>query len=430
VNKYFYEVNYSKRKLLIWVLFYRIWEKVHNQLGKKLAGLTMTVNEDEKTLVFFGGLSDEIGKTKYNLGRKKNNSKLQMFFVGFSREIYEYVPTRDQWQFLRFSGYNTPMSGIYGHSCVYSSNDKSFFIFGGILFDPVEGVKQSGKLYSYHYPSGKFSLIFAQELGLRFVGRHPQMRFFHSAVTTRNMMIVFGGASDLRYQSGRRPLKRSLLAPTAVYVYSCNLWLDLTQDSQAYRIGGSPLQNTIGSSATISGNDIYIMAGYFANVEPLLKKVQIVQDYCHLLNSDCTTLPGCSGASIALNSNLTDTLCFSSSHGNATLPCNFGNNEADVHFSYETSCIGTEKRNCSAHKTCTECLADYDVPVSIKGKKDPGLCKWCSGCKQVIIKKTLIHLMLLTLNLSFQNICVPISEGCISDQNCQPIDLDKLDIGR
>jgi len=278
------------------------------------------------------------------------------------------------------------MYGIYGHTCVYSSASKSFYIFGGISFDTTEGIKESGKLYSYHYPTGKFSLIFPQESGFKLVGKHPPARFFHSAVTTQTMMIVFGGASDLRPQNGKRSSRRTPLAPSAIYVYRCNLWLDLNQDYRTFRIGGSPLQNSIGSSATLSGNEVYILAGYFANVEPLLKKVQIVDDYCHILNSDCSSVPGCSSASVSLNSNLTDTFCFSNNDENVTLPCNFESNLANIHINYETSCIGTEKRNCSEHKTCSECLSDYDVAVSAKNKNDPGLCKWCSGCKQVVPK--------------------------------------------
>jgi hypothetical protein len=137
-----------------------------------------------------------------------------------------------------------------------------------LAFDPELGVQASSRLYSLHYPSGKWSLLPLREARSRPLGNVPQKRYFHSAVTTKNYMLLFGGKSETHLEESRSKFP---LAPTAIYVYRCSLWIDLINDGRdELRFIGSPPVVSIGSSATVANEDeIFILGGFFGQVNLL-----------------------------------------------------------------------------------------------------------------------------------------------------------------
>ena len=147
--------------------------------------------------------------------------------------------------------------GLYGHSTVYHASHKAFYVYGGLAYDRSDGVRASARLYSLHYPSGKWALLPLREARARPSGNVPQSRFFHSAVTTKNYMLLFGGKSSA-----------SFLAPTAIYVYRCSLWIDIVNDGRdGVNFIGSPPVVSVGSSAAMANDDeIFILGGFFGQV--------------------------------------------------------------------------------------------------------------------------------------------------------------------
>lgn len=198
-----------------------------------------------QTLVIIGGISDE---------------------VGFNNMVFEYIPSKDQWHPVRTEGYRAPLNGLYGHTTVYHSSHKAFYVYGGLAFDPDSGVRPSARLFSLHYPSGKWSVLPLREARSRPLGNAPQSRFFHSAVSTKNYLLLFGGSGDANLEENSRP--RYPLFPTAIYVYRCSLWIDVINDGRdELKVVGSHPVVSVGSSATLSNeNEVFILGGFFGQV--------------------------------------------------------------------------------------------------------------------------------------------------------------------
>ncbi len=115
----------------------------------------MTYNPSDGSLLLIGGFSELHGFNQQVLIHKAITGGLQAFQTrGFS-----------------------PLSGIYGHTTVYNSAMKSFYIYGGISYASGR-VEVSSKLFVLHYPTRRWSTVPANE------GRtKPFPRALHSAVT-------------------------------------------------------------------------------------------------------------------------------------------------------------------------------------------------------------------------------------------------------
>nr|CAD7266956.1 unnamed protein product [Timema shepardi] len=160
-----------------------------------LAGhtLTLRLSAESESLVLIGGFSPR---------------------YGFLETVWEFDLNTDTWHIITTKG-NGPL-GVYGHSTVYHAPSRSFYVFGGYMYS-VNHTFISDKLYALHYPSQFWSVLPSfQEYNP--VKHHlPRARFLHSAVTTDEYMLVFGGRSFPRNTTD------SLIA----YIYSCNQWVRL-----------------------------------------------------------------------------------------------------------------------------------------------------------------------------------------------------------
>lgn len=176
--------------------------------------------------------------------------------------------------------HHIPLTGLYGHSTVYHASHKAFYVYGGLAYDRSEGVRSSARLYSLHYPSGKWALLPLREARARPSGNVPQSRFFHSAVTTKNYMLLFGGKTDAVSDENRGKSSATFLPPTAIYVYRCSLWIDIVNDGRdGVTFIGSPPVVSVGSSAALANDeDIFILGGFFGQVKTGFKaRIKIQQ---------------------------------------------------------------------------------------------------------------------------------------------------------
>lgn len=160
-----------------------------------LAGHTLTLQkyQDYESLVMIGGFSLE---------------------HGFMADMWEFDLDNDKWIKLQCGG-SKPL-GIIGHSTVYHAPSQSLYIYGGILYT-YNGTMLSNILFSFHYPTKKWSEL-PTFPNLNSFKNQPIATYLHSAVTTEDYMIIFGGKSDSSLTS------ESLHA----YVYGCNQWVKLT----------------------------------------------------------------------------------------------------------------------------------------------------------------------------------------------------------
>jgi hypothetical protein len=87
-------------------------------------------------------------------------------------------------------------------------------------------------------------------------------------VTTKNFMLLFGGKSETGLDES---VARPPLAPTALYVYRCSLWVDVANDGRdELNIFGSPATASIGSAATVANDaEVFILGGFFGQVSIL-----------------------------------------------------------------------------------------------------------------------------------------------------------------
>lgn len=169
-----------------------------------LAGhsLTLQKNQDSESLVLIGGFSLE---------------------NGFLSNVWEYDLEKNKWEIVKTQGV-IPV-GICGHSTVYHYHTHSLYVFGGYLYSP-NGTFVSNKLFVLNYQTLTWSeLPTFPELNDP-NSNLPRARFLHSAVTTEEYMIVFGGHT---YPHNGSDL-------LSAYVYSCNQWISLINGQYQYLI--------------------------------------------------------------------------------------------------------------------------------------------------------------------------------------------------
>ncbi|KPI93788.1 Multiple epidermal growth factor-like domains protein 8 [Papilio xuthus] len=328
--------------------------KSKNEKPPALAGHTLTLQkyQDYESLVLIGGFSMN---------------------EGFMSEIWEFDLDNEKWIKLRCTG-SIP-SGVIGHSTVYHAPSQSLYVFGGILY-VYNGTMVSDKLFSFHYPTKTWSELPS------FLNIHnafeslPLATYLHSAVTTNDYMIVFGGRTEPENRSN------ALIA----YVYECNQWVRLVK---GVSIVDHPPPRTIAHAMAIdvetdSEGYIYIIGGWTGSANCQVTRISLPEDLCSLWSSnklECRSHMGCSFCS---TSNYTK--CYSvkkpGCEGSDRVSTNSG---AACDFELISS------RSCENFTTCTSCLAAWPLYPEEKPA-----CRWCESCAAAVGE------------------CVPTDESCTS----------------
>lgn len=137
-----------------------------------LVGHTLTLirDQDHDVLLLIGGFSPS---------------------NGFNHLIYAFNLTTAQWSFLKASG--TSPIGIFGHTTVFHSISKSVYVFGGYAFQPNGKNEISNRLFALNTASRLWSEIPIFGGINQIEQKLPRARFLHSAISTDNYMLVYGG---------------------------------------------------------------------------------------------------------------------------------------------------------------------------------------------------------------------------------------------
>lgn len=145
-----------------------------------LVGHTLTLirDQDHDVLLLIGGFSPS---------------------NGFNQLVYTFNLTTDKWSVLNASG--TSPIGIFGHTAVFHSISKSIYVFGGYAFQPNGKNEISNRLFALNTVSRLWSEIPIFS-GINQVGQKlPRARFLHSAISTDNYMLVYGGKTKPKNSS-------------------------------------------------------------------------------------------------------------------------------------------------------------------------------------------------------------------------------------
>lgn len=273
---------------------------------------------------------------------------------GLSHLTYAFNLTTSQWSILNAIG--SAPSGIYGHSAVYHSASQSVYVFGGYVYQDNDRTKISNKLYALNMMFRQWSEI-PNLSGINRVEENlPRARFLHSAITTDNYMLIFGGRTQPQNSSDL------LLA----YVYKCNLWIRLTENIEMVE----GLKPSYAQGMAYDSDAVYIVTGWDGSIISRVTRLNLPVDLCELFGSSkhlCRHFMGC-------------TYCLEKPSSDPTSYC-YSNERTDV-------CTGNDKiynkgiqcdvsaiahgRNCASFLTCESCTA---VWLSYSETQSP--CRWC-----------------------------------------------------
>lgn len=327
------------------------WIDIQTPTGPPpLAGHTLTLRKgaESESLVLIGGFSPRFG---------------------FLHTVWEFDLEKEAWAELETSG-NGPL-GVYGHSTVYHVSTQSFYVFGGYMYG-VNRTFISNKLYAFHYPTHTWSVlpIFEEYNPPRM--NLPHARFLHTAVTTDEFLLVFGGRTDTPYASD------SLIA----YSYACNQWIRLL--SKDVETVGNPPPATYAHAMTLDPETssapqtvVYVMGGFAGGIQSHVTRISLPSDLCRLWTSKdkCRSFLGCSYCAVVSLNGTTTSYCYSNSRTDHSDPCQDLEGTHKTNNGVVCSAEWLSQRMCEQYTTCTDCLARWPTHWD-----EPPVCKWCGKC--------------------------------------------------
>ncbi|GFG35976.1 hypothetical protein Cfor_03559, partial [Coptotermes formosanus] len=323
------------------------WIEIKNKKQPPpLAGHTLTLRrgDESESLLLIGGFSPR---------------------YGFLETVWEFDLETELWDSLNTTG-NGPL-GVYGHSTVYHATSQSFYIYGGYMYG-INRTFISNKLYAFHYPTRFWSILPSFEMSNPPRLNLPQARYLHSAVTTDDYMLVFGGRSHYNTSN-------SLIA----YTYSCNQWLRLlTSDVE---IVGSPPPPTYAHAMTfdMETGAAFVIGGFDGGIQSHVTRILLPKDLCRLWKgkNKCRKFLGCSHCDIVTEHGDNITLCYSNTRmqEESCDPRDHNATQVSVNNGVVCDTKWLSKRNCEQYSTCTECLAKWPTHIN-----EVQVCKWCSKC--------------------------------------------------
>ncbi|XP_041977639.1 multiple epidermal growth factor-like domains protein 8 isoform X2 [Aricia agestis] len=319
-----------------------------------LAGHTLTMQkyQDYESLVLIGGFSLE---------------------EGFMSDMWEFDLDHNKWIKLVCTG--AKPVGLIGHSTVYHAPSQSLYVFGGIMYT-YNGTMISNKLFSFHYPTKSWSELPVFPSLNNPYENLPRASFLHSAVTTNDYMIVFGGRTV--------PDKRS--NSLVAYIYKCNQWVKLSKGTSVL---DHPPPRTMAHAMAIdmeseSDWNVYIVGGWTGSANCQVTRITLPDDLCSLWSSskmECRSHMGCSFCSTG-----DYTKCYS-----VDKPGCEGSDRISTNAGSACDAELISRRSCENFTTCTSCLAAWPMYPEEKPA-----CRWCETCAAGVGE------------------CVPTDESCTS----------------
>lgn len=138
---------------------------------------------------------------------------------GFLNTPWEFRLDNGTWLPMKVKG-NGPV-GIFGHTTTFHSATNSLYVYGGYLYR-YNGTRASNRLFALRYDKMMWSDL--NDLGsiVSPLSVWPQPRFLHSAITTDNYMLVYGG----------RMRNWNFTNSFFAYSYNCSQWINITSDGK------------------------------------------------------------------------------------------------------------------------------------------------------------------------------------------------------
>lgn len=294
--------------------------------------LTLVRDGDHDVLVLIGGFSPS---------------------KGFSTSTYLFNLTTSAWSVLDAMG-AAPI-GIYGHSAVYHGLSQSVYIFGGYVFQNNDKIEMSSKLYAYNVAFRMWTEVpifsginHAEDL-------LPRARFLHSAISTENYMLIYGG----------RTMPENSTDSLIAYVYKCNMWIRLTDNVDLV----GQLKPSYAHGMAFDSETVYIVSGWDGSITSRVARLNLPADLCELFSSSkhlCRHFMGCS-------------FCTVKPHDTPVSHC-YANDRMDICTENEKQynkgipcdAMAIRGRICSTFTTCEACTAVY--PYYIEANSP---CHWC-----------------------------------------------------
>lgn len=272
---------------------------------------------------------------------------------GFSQHTYIFNLTTAHWSILDTFG-QSPI-GVYGHSAVYHSLSQSVYIFGGYVFYNNEKIGMSNKLYALSVGQRTWSEI-AIFSGINPIESNlPRARALHSAISTDNYMLVYGGRTMPENSSD------SLIA----YVYKCNMWVRLTENVDMV----GQLKPSYAHGMTHDSDAVYIVTGWDGQIISRVIRINLPNDLCELFSSSkhlCRHFMGCSYCTVKQNE-LPVSRCLANDHLDSCL-----GDEKHVNPGITCDAFAIRGRICGTFTTCESCTAIYPYFME---QESP--CRWC-----------------------------------------------------
>ncbi|XP_063223363.1 multiple epidermal growth factor-like domains protein 8 [Bacillus rossius redtenbacheri] len=350
------------------------WVDIERKKGPPaLAGHTLTLHHssaDSTSLVLIGGFNPA---------------------YGFLETVWVFDLGNETWSALATTGNGPP--GLYGHSTVYHAPSESFYVFGGYVYG-VNRTFISDKLYALHFPSRFWSVLppFQEynppQLHL------PRARFLHSAVSTDDFMLIYGGRTHPRNASD----------VLVAYVYACNQWVRLT--SRDVEMVGSPPPPTYGHAMALDAaragrEEVYVVGGFDGGIQGHVTRISLPRDLCRLWATldRCSKFAGCSFCK-EYGEDRNTSYCYANDPARNDRSCELGDRR-EHHKIIVCSDEWMDGRKCEQYGSCSECLARW--PSHPKEKQ---VCQWCDNCRR----------------------CVPVNGECERDGACSKHQRAVLDV--
>ncbi|XP_066249619.1 multiple epidermal growth factor-like domains protein 8 isoform X2 [Euwallacea similis] len=273
-------------------------------------------------------------------------------YYGFLNTVWEYTIESNTWRPVSTKGKGPP--GVFGHTTVFHSQTNSLYVFGGYVYDKQVSV-MSNSLYRLEYETKTWIELTGSNFR-----NVPKPRFFHSAVSIDQYMLVLGGriypwnATDAVY----------------AFSYTCNQWINLMTSVE--KIGPLPRQ-TYAQAMTVEpdGDAAYVIGGWGFDSEATVLKIELPVDICNLFStkSTCLRVPGCGYCANQLNNATISQIC----HKN-TLECPLDSGNGSRLSNTGHVCEGAVQYpsgNCSSITDCATCSLT------------PG-CVFCNGTNSCV----------------------------------------------
>jgi len=195
---------------------------------------------------------------------------------GFSDQIFVFNSKRIV--FKKIIPQGLAFVGLYGHTSTYHFSTDTIYVYGGIFYS-TEGASVSSNLYALKVSTSTWFQL-PLDIDLNPIFSWPISRYFHSAISTENYLLVIGG------RDGKK--NGHILSNLFAYVYKCNLWINLDNRDLIPTSGILPSPALGAAMTSTSNGNIYLFGGMNGATLGRLARLFLPKDICNLFSGSRT----------------------------------------------------------------------------------------------------------------------------------------------